>query len=63
MGRTNVMAADAPHFTPPRFAVTREPGHNMKSAPMPEIEGGARLLAGRIEQGRGHDAVGAVRAE
>jgi H+-transporting ATPase len=38
MGRTNVMTADAPNFAPPRSAVTPEPGRDLKSAPMPEIE-------------------------
>jgi H+-transporting ATPase len=32
------MTADAPHFTPPRSAGTPEPGHDLKSAPMPELE-------------------------
>ena len=38
MGWTNVMAADAPHLTPPRFARTRESGDKMKSSPMPELK-------------------------
>ena len=32
------MTADAPRFTPPRPARTPEPGHDSKSAPMPELE-------------------------
>ncbi len=32
------MTADAPHFTPPRSAGTPQPGHDLKSAPMPELE-------------------------
>jgi H+-transporting ATPase len=32
------MTADAPHFTPPRSARTPEPGHDLKSAPMPGLE-------------------------
>jgi len=32
------MTADAPHFTPPRSARTPEPGQDLKSAPMPELE-------------------------
>ena len=32
------MTADTPHVTPPRPAGTPEPGHDLKSAPMPELE-------------------------
>src|ERR1700683_2737170 len=32
------MTADAPDFAPPRSAVTPEPGADLKSAPMPEME-------------------------
>jgi H+-transporting ATPase len=32
------MTADAPNFTPPRSARTPEPGQDLKSAPMPELE-------------------------
>jgi hypothetical protein len=32
------MTADAPHFAPPRSAGTPEPGHDLKSALMPELE-------------------------
>jgi H+-transporting ATPase len=32
------MTADAPHLTPPRSADIPEPGHDLKSAPMPELE-------------------------
>jgi H+-transporting ATPase len=38
MGWTNVMAAEAPHLTPPPFAHTRESGDKMKSSPMPELK-------------------------
>ena len=38
MGWTNIMTADAPHFTPPRSAGAPEPGHDLKSAPMAELE-------------------------
>jgi H+-transporting ATPase len=32
------MTADAPHFTRPRSAGTPAPGHDLKSAPMPELD-------------------------
>jgi H+-transporting ATPase len=32
------MTADAPHFAPPHSAGTPEPGHDLKSAPMPEVK-------------------------
>jgi H+-transporting ATPase len=38
MGRTNVMTADAPDLTLSRYARTREPGPDLKSAPMPAVE-------------------------
>ncbi len=32
------MTVDAPHLTPPLSAGIPEPGHDLKSAPMPELE-------------------------
>src|SRR6202453_3914101 len=48
--RTNVMTADAPHFTPPRSARTPEPGHDLKSAPMPELEEELAYSPGGLSQ-------------
>ena len=53
------MATDAPQSGP----VAPAGQLDLKSAPMPEVEDRAGLLAGRIEHSRGNTTVGAVRAE